>query len=169
MPIAGPSQTIRLHLKVIESSESKRVNSAAIIGRLNSQMSCYAPVVGAPDVATYSDSLNSWALSLASGLGTQSATVYYATQGYASGAKIYESYEYGFVTKIEAVDASDVLHTVWEGTDPTVAPVTAPTPGTTFSWTKTTYLVKGFKITINSNAGASYEEIDAVQFIGYTN
>ena len=38
----GPSPTIRLQLKVIESRERRRVNSAAIIGRLNSQMSCYA-------------------------------------------------------------------------------------------------------------------------------
>jgi hypothetical protein len=120
-------------------------------------------VIGAPDTTTYGDISTSWAPGPINGT-NEFITVGYATPVYATGSTIRETYGNGFVTQIDAVDTSNVLHTVWNGTDPSL-------PGSPVdflaTWSTTNYLVNGLKIYTNTDHNLSaWEEIDSIQLHG---
>ncbi len=124
---------------------------------------------GAPNVSVYGDNSKAWTSSSKNGTTPDSReyiTLGFETPVYAEGAVIRETWGNGFVTKVEVVDTEDQLHTVWEGTDPSQ-------PGTVaefdVSWPRTSFLVKGVRITVNpSHDMTRWEEIDAVQLRGST-
>lgn len=77
--------------------------------------------------------------------------------------RIFEVYAPGFVAKVELYDEENKSpHTVWEGFDPTkkspaVFEVVFP---------QTEYRVIGVKITLDTQRGWGYNDIDAVQLVG---
>ena len=81
-----------------------------------------------------------------------------------NGIIIRETYGNGFVTQVDAIDTSDVVHTVWTGTDPSL-------PGSPVdflaSWPTTSYAIKAVKIYVDTDHNlATWEEIDSVQLVG---
>ena len=123
-----------------------------------------AQVLGEPDTFSYDDIETAWAASTKDGT-SEYLTLGFATAVYANGAVIRETYGNGFVTQIDVLDLSDVLHTVWAGVDnsATGAPVNFAV-----NWAQTAFLVKGLKIHISTDATSTWEEIDAVQLSGFT-
>src|SRR6185295_1578814 len=73
--------------------------------------------LGAPNVTSYADNSNAWAPVAQNGT-AESITVGFATPVLATGVTIRETWGNGFVTRVDALDMSDVLHTVWTGVDP---------------------------------------------------
>ena len=71
-------------------------------------------------------------------------------QVHAAGVTVRETFNNGFVYQIDVLDTSNVLHTVWTGTDPSQ-------PGTpvdfTVGFAATPYLVKGVKVYVDNNHG----------------
>jgi hypothetical protein len=124
-----------------------------------------AQALGAPNCVAYGDNAAAWTPVPANGT-FEYITLGYLTPVYANGAVITETYGNGFVYQVDALDITDVLHTVWTGSDPS-------DPGFpvdfTVSWSTTPYLVKGLKIHTDTNHNlATWEEIDAVQLKGDT-
>lgn len=121
--------------------------------------------LGAPNTFAYGDILTSWAPAPVNG-SQEYLTLGFATATYSNGATIRETYGNGFVYQIDALDSSNVLHTVWTGSDPSL-------PGSpvdfSVAWSQTAFLTTGLKIYVDTNHNLSaWEEIDAVQLIGDT-
>ncbi|MDO9450669.1 MAG: PEP-CTERM sorting domain-containing protein [Rugosibacter sp.] len=119
--------------------------------------------LGAPDTFSYGDISTAWAPGPANGT-LEYITVGYSTSVYATGVTIRETYGNGFVYQIDVLDLSDVLHTVWTGTDPSL-------PGTPVdflaTWAQTSFLVDGIKVYTNTNHNlGAWEEIDSIQLHG---
>ena len=125
--------------------------------------------LGKPDVQEHGDSPLAWA-TLNADDGAEYITLSYKYPVWATGATVVESMAPGFVTQIDAIDLDDQLHTVWSGPD--TVNCTLPLPQCEIgeleaSWTKTTYLVKGLKITIDTTHKTGFsEQIDAVALHG---
>lgn len=123
-----------------------------------------AQALGEPNVLTYGDSVRAWTAAQPNGV-NQYLTLGFATPVYATGVTVRETLGNGFVTKIEAVDMSDQLHTVWSGVDPSQ-------PGAPVDFlvifARTAFLVKGVRITVDMNHTTTWEEVDAVQLHGDT-
>ena len=122
-----------------------------------------AQTLGEPNTFVYGDQGTAWAPQTQNGT-VEHITVEFATPVFATGATIRETYGNGFVTSVEVVDQSDALHNVWSGVDPSQ-------PGTPVdymvNWPETAFLVKGLKITTDTDHDPSaYEEIDAIQLHG---
>ena len=75
----------------------------------------------------------------------------------ATGVVIHEVLEYGFVSRIDLIDADGVYHTIWNGPDNTVCGSTLEV-----QWPRTTYDVIGVRI---YTAIDGYEEVDAIELI----
>jgi hypothetical protein len=119
-------------------------------------------VLGACDVAVYGDNAAAWAPS--SEQGTQEyITVGFSSPIYATGALIRETYGSGYIIKIEALDTQGQYHVVWEGED-------TSQPGTIADfeaqWPQTNYLVRGLKVTLDTDKQKSWEEMDSIQLLG---
>jgi hypothetical protein len=121
-----------------------------------------AQALGAPNVSSYGDNSRAWAPKNSNGT-LDYLIVGFSTPDYATGATIVESDGYGFVYRIDAIDTYGNYHTVWSGYDNSLAnQINYFRP----TWAKTSYLVKGLAIYIDTNATSSWEEIDAVQLNG---
>ena len=118
--------------------------------------------LGDPNTFAYGDISTAWAPRPSNGT-TEFLTLGFNTAVYANGATIRETYGHGFVTQIDVLDTFDVLHTVWAGVDTSLAGVVNDF---TVNWTQTSYLVKGLKVHVSTDATSSWEEIDAVQLRG---
>jgi len=96
------------------------------------------------------------------GAGEEWITLDYTFAVYATRVAIRETDGGGFVTKIEQIDVSDALHTVWSGIE--------TNPGVVYdfvtSFAQTSYLVDGVKITIDTTISGGWDEIDAVKLTG---
>jgi hypothetical protein len=124
-----------------------------------------AQALGAPDTFSYGDLSTAWAPHPENGT-LEYITLGYSTPVYASSITIRETYGNGFVYRVDVLDQSNVLHTVWTGTDPSQ-------PGSPvdflMSFPETSFLVKGVEIYTDTNHDLSaWEEIDAVQLLGST-
>ncbi|HMW16553.1 MAG TPA: PEP-CTERM sorting domain-containing protein [Accumulibacter sp.] len=124
-----------------------------------------AQTLGAPDTFAYGDIATSWAPLPANG-SLEYVTLGFLTPTYSSGATIRETYGNGFVYRVDALDASNVLHTVWSGTDSSLPGAPADF---SISWSPTSFLTTGLKIYVNTDHDPrAWEEIDAVQLVGDT-
>ncbi len=125
--------------------------------------------LGKPDVREHGDNELAWA-TLNADDGAEYIILNYTHPVFATGATVVESMAPGFVTQIDAVDLDDQLHTVWSGSD--TANCTLPLPQCEIgelvvNWTKTAYVVKGLKVTIDTTHMTDvWEEIDAVALHG---
>jgi subtilisin-like proprotein convertase family protein len=92
-------------------------------------------------------------------------TVGYAEPAYATGVIIRETGGHGMVYQVDVLDTNDVLHTVWQGVDPT--PQGNDPADFEVSWPITSFVVKGVKVyTDTSVAPGILEAIDAIQLHG---
>ncbi|MFZ2726038.1 MAG: cadherin domain-containing protein [Methylococcaceae bacterium] len=123
-----------------------------------------AQALGASNTNTYGDFSTAWAAAQANGSTPQTLTVGFATPVYATGVIIRENNGNGFVTKIEALANDGTYSTVWSGTDSAPANTVADV---TFNFAQaTSYLVKGVRITVDTNhSTTAFEEIDSVQLL----
>ncbi len=117
-----------------------------------------------PDTEEYGSSPRAWSPLSQNGT-LEWITVRFQTPVYASGATIRETWGNGFVYQVDVLDTSDVLHTVWSGTD-------SSEPGTPVNfdvtWPVTDYLVKGVRVYVDTDANPNtWEEIDAIALYGY--
>jgi parallel beta-helix repeat protein len=125
-------------------------------------------MTGAPDVlsSTCTDNLNAWA---STGVGDDSAqlNLTYSNSVYATEVRIRETYVNGFIKKIEFEADDGSISTVWQAggsyNDTTSCPSNL--------WLNVTFeptLKKGKKVILYTNGSkGNYEEIDAVQLLGY--
>lgn len=115
--------------------------------------------VGEPNTFEYGDIDTAWTSSSKNG-GTEFITLGYDCPIFASGVTVREISGNGFVSKIDVVDTSNVLHTVWQGVDPSQ-------PGSpvdfSISWEPTSFLVKGVKVYVDTQHSTEWEEIDTVE------
>lgn len=117
-----------------------------------------AQATGEPDVTECGDYSAAWAPS-SSGGDPEWLRVGFETAVYATGVRVHETYNSGFVTRIELVDTEGLVHTIWTGID------TTPCPGWLgISLSSTSYLVE--EVIIHTQIDG-WEEIDAVELIGY--
>lgn len=118
----------------------------------------------APDTTNYGDYNTAWTTSSANA-GAEYITLGYTTPVYATGVTVRETWGSGFVTGIDLVDTNNVTHSIWSGTDTSVA---GQINDFKITWPRTSYLVKSVKVKINTALNTGWEEIDAVQLHGVT-
>jgi hypothetical protein len=121
-----------------------------------------AQSLGAPNTTTYGDRVTAWSPAAMNGT-SEFLTLGFTNPVFATGFTIRETYGNGFVTRVDALDLTGEYRQVWSGTDPSQ-------PGTpqdfTVDFPQTSYLVRGLKIYVNTNATGVFEQIDAVQLRG---
>ena len=113
---------------------------------------------GAPNVSSYGSNSNAWAAQ-GQEVGAQYITLGYEFPVAATAVTVRETYNCGFVTQIELLDTDDVFHSVWTGTDPSAAGAIADYR---IEFARTDYLVKGVRVTTDTDLVAGYEQIDAI-------
>jgi len=117
-----------------------------------------AQALGPPDTTSYGDRSTAWATS-STNMGLQHIAVGYDRPVFVTGVTVRETYRSGFVRQIELIDVGGGHHVVWAGVDPNelgqIADFTVEFP-------QTDYLVKGVKVTIDTDHTTSREQIDAI-------
>src|SRR5262249_20676928 len=73
---------------------------------------------GAPNTFTYGDNATAWTPS--NPTGAADITLGFAVPMYADGVTVRETYNNGFVTKIDVIYTDDTTDTVFSGTDPSL-------------------------------------------------
>lgn len=118
--------------------------------------------LGAADTYRYGDILTAWAPKQQNS-GIESLQLKFAQPVYATGVTVRETLCNGFVTQIDVIDDFGEAHTVWSGHD-------VAWPGTPinayFPFEKTSFLVYGVKIHVDTDRCGTWEEIDAVKLHG---
>lgn len=126
-------------------------------------------LVGPPDVPDGNDNPKAWCHH-SSAKGLEWVELTFAKAVHATEVRVRQTYNPGAIVKVEAIDAAGASHLWWEGVDP------ARPPGAlnAIAWfavrvPKTDYLVTRVKLTLDIDAVASWQEIDAVQLVGTMN
>jgi len=120
-------------------------------------------VLGPPNQSNYGGGGSSWGSFIFDGT-LEFITVGYPLPVYATGVSIRETGGNGMVYQVDVLDTNDVLHTVWQGTDPTP---TLANLDFDVDWPITSYLVKGVKVYTDTNSVLSrVEYIDAIELHG---
>jgi len=112
---------------------------------------------GPPDTSTCGDHPTAWAPK-SSGAEPEWLEVYFDTPVYARELNIHETYNSGFIYRIDLIDTEGRYHHAWSGKDYT------PCPGWFNISLNTDYKVIGVKIYTQIQG---WEEIDAVRLVGY--
>jgi hypothetical protein len=116
---------------------------------------------GAPDVTQYSDNQKAWTPKLEDGT-TDWLDLRYDQAVIPTAVRIHESFNPGFVTKVEAYHTAEgTWATLWEGRDTTLA----GGPGVFEPPLDQTIAVDRIRITVNTNV-PGWNEIDAVELVG---
>ncbi|NTU81960.1 MAG: hypothetical protein HGA45_21715, partial [Chloroflexales bacterium] len=129
--------------------------------------SFYAPdyepagATGAPNVPTCQDSPDAWAAADPNGLET--LELRYRAPVFAVGVTIYQSYNPGFVSKVELIDERGKAETVYTATPSLAAPCPLPLE---LSFEQTLTRIVAVRLTVDQRPGANWNEIDAVELIG---
>jgi hypothetical protein len=115
---------------------------------------------GAPNVQAYADDGKAWTPKEQTA-GIEWLDLKYPRPVHATEVRIRESFNSGSIVKVELFDAANTAHTVWAGNDPTTGfnYLLAKFP-------KTDYKTDHVKITLATNVGPGWKEIDAVQLVG---
>jgi hypothetical protein len=121
-------------------------------------------LIGKPDVETYGDNGLAWTSKDAE-MGLEWIQVTFAKAVNASEVRIRQTFNPGSIIKIELIDDKGKLHTIWEGVDKTKYEQNKIQYFIS-KFDKTDYKTKTVKITLATNSGPGWKEIDAVQLIG---
>ncbi len=127
----------------------------------------YSPwqVTGTPNVARYSDNPAAWTTKSGDSKVPEWLEVKFAKAVHATGLRIRQTAAPGAISKLELIDADGGSHEIWSGTD------TTPYEKNAIGWfvqefPKTSFLVKGARITLETARVWGWNEIDAVQLVG---
>jgi hypothetical protein len=120
---------------------------------------------GAPNVSRYSDNPAAWTTKSGDSKAPEWLEVKFAKAVYATSLRVRQSAAPGAISKLELIDADGGLHEMWSGTDAT------PYEKNTIGWLvkdfpKTSFLVTGARITLETARVWGWNEIDAVQLVG---
>ena len=132
-----------------------------------SASSFYAPdydpagATGAPNVPTCQDSRDAWAAADPNGLET--LELRFAVPVFAVGLTVHQSYNPGFISKIELIDEHGATKSVYTAT-PALA-TSCPLP-LTLTFDQTLTRVVAVRLTVDQRPGANWSEIDAVELVG---
>ena len=122
-----------------------------------------AQALGPPDTFQYGDFSTTWQGQTRNG-SIEFLSVGFADPVFATDVVIRETYGNGFVRRVELIDVNDQLHEVFNGVDDSETFVPFDF---TVSFPKTDYLVKGVKITTDTDHDLNaWESVDAVKLIG---
>lgn len=117
---------------------------------------------GRPNVTSASDNPLAWASSNADG-STETLELSYTYKVVPSAVHIYESYNPGAITLIEAYDEeNDEWAVLWEGAEPTDEPLRIFSP----ELEPSDFATNLIRLTIESDLVPGWNEIDAVQLLG---
>lgn len=129
--------------------------------------SFYAPdydpegATGPPDVTACQDSPDAWAAADPNGLET--LELRFRAPVFAVGVTVYQSYNPGFVTRVELIDERGEARTVYTA-EP--APATGCPLPLAITFDQTLTRVGAVRLTVDQRPGANWNEIDAVELIG---
>ncbi|MCA8957242.1 MAG: hypothetical protein KDC87_14295 [Planctomycetes bacterium] len=123
-------------------------------------------LVGPPDVPDGNDNPKAWCHH-SSAKGLEWVELTFAKAVHATEVRVRQSYNPGAIVKVEAIDSSGAAHVWWQGVDP-ARPRGALNAIAWFAVRvpKTDYRVTRVKLTLDLDAVASWQEIDAVQLVG---
>jgi hypothetical protein len=166
---SGPQEPILIEQWAIEARASSAYGG--LLGQNRDDQSPYA-ATGEPDVEECGDSKNAWTTKKEDD-GLHYIELIYWDRVYVSGIKIHETYNPGFVRKIELKNRTGGYFTFWEGTyDPRRECPYIFEAGFEYlddmNITRkiTPFSTDTIKITIDTNV-KGWNEIDAVQLLGY--
>ena len=132
-----------------------------------SASSFYAPdyepagATGSPNVPTCQDSPDAWASADPNGL--EQLELRFRAPVFAVGVNIHQSYNPGFVSKVELIDERGATATVYSATPA----LTEPCPAVlSVSFEQTLTRIVGVRLTVDQRSGANWAEIDAVELVG---
>jgi hypothetical protein len=129
--------------------------------------SFYAPdydpagATGAPDVPACQDSPDAWASADPNGLET--LELRFRAPVFAVGVVIHQSYNPGFISKVELIDERGEAKTVFTATPAATPPCPQPLE---LSFEQTLTRIVAVRLTVDQRPGANWNEIDAVELIG---
>jgi hypothetical protein len=115
---------------------------------------------GPPNVDKYGDDGAAWTSKTPDG-GIEWLDLKYPKPVHATEVRVRESCGSGTVIKVEVFDEQGGAHAVWQGNDPTT--------GLNYlmvKFPKTTFKTDRVKVTLATNVGPGWNEIDAVQLVG---
>jgi hypothetical protein len=115
---------------------------------------------GLPNVEKYADDGKAWTPKTQDS-GIEWLDLKYPKPVYATEVRVRESFNSGSIIRIELFDAAGTAHLVWGGNDPTT--------GLNYllvKFPKTSFKTDHLKITLATNVGPGWKEIDAVQLVG---
>jgi hypothetical protein len=115
---------------------------------------------GLPNVDKYGDDGKAWT-SKTQDSGIEWLDLKYPKPVYATEVRVRESFNSGSIIRIEVFDPAGTAHLVWGGNDPTT--------GLNYlmvKFPKTNFKTDHIKITLATNVGPGWKEIDAVQLVG---
>jgi len=124
-----------------------------------------AQALGTPNTNAYGDFPTAWSALNPDGPPIpEFITLGYSVPIFADGVTVWETNSNGFVTQIDLLDTSNILHTVFAGADPSLPGMPV---GFNVTFATTAYQVKGVKVLVNPlSALSAWEEIDAVGLNG---
>jgi hypothetical protein len=163
-PVAVPAPT--LEPTPDGSAPSSGINQWAVAATASTEFGSSGwsaqQATGSPDVTSYADDQLAWTPKLQDGT-TEWLDLRYEQAVVPTAVSIHESFNPGFVTKVEAFDtAAATWVTLWQGTDPTPSgDVGTFTP----ALATTDVAVDRIRVTIDTDV-PDWNEIDAVELVG---
>jgi hypothetical protein len=120
---------------------------------------------GKPNVPRYSDHPAAWTTKSGDSNVLEWLELGFAKPVHATSVRIRQTAAPGAISKIELIDAEGLAHEIWSGTDDT------PYQKDTIGWlvkdfSRTSFVVKGARITLLTARVWGWNEIDAVQLVG---
>lgn len=136
---------------------SQWVSEARASSQYSSSTWSAQQATGEPNTSQCGDNSTTWAPG-SRGSGPEWLELIFDTPVYATGLRVHETYNSGFIYRVEFVDVYGQKRTIWQGTDSTACP----------GWfelniAQTRYLVKSV---ILHTQIKGYEEVDAVELTG---
>jgi hypothetical protein len=112
---------------------------------------------GAPNTDACGDIATAWT-SASSGSDPEWLNLSFATPVQATGVRVHETYNSGFIYQVDLVDTSGQKHTIWTGTDNTACP----------GWFEITFPKSEYSVNsvVLYTKIAGWEEVDAVELLG---
>ncbi|NOT28011.1 MAG: RHS repeat protein [Acidobacteria bacterium] len=144
---------LTLYNFVTSPSDTVWANSAVASSQYSTGNWSAARATGAPNVSACGDNAQAWAPNTSSSA-AQWLEATFASPAQATGVWVHETYNAGFITRVDLKDTTDTYTTVWTGTD-----VTLCSDWFFVSFAPTALPVKAVKIYTQKSG---YEEIDAV-------
>jgi hypothetical protein len=172
LPFGQKKEEVQLPAEISQWAISATASDAygGLLGGNRDDQSPFA-ATGAPDVEKCEDNKKAWVIGKDND-GLHWLELEYENEVYASKVRVMESFGPGSVVKIELLNGSDYF-TLWEGKDknkicPGDIEASYEIKEGNFTKKMTSFLTNKVKITIDTDV-KEWNEIDAVQLIGYNN